>query len=91
MHSCPQLCQSRGYGKAVDWYALGVLIFEMLAGYPPFYDEACKFIKATLRSTTTMPLEYIGTICRTADGSYQILHMDEDDVHGRQEAGPLLT
>ncbi|KNE59666.1 AGC/PKA protein kinase [Allomyces macrogynus ATCC 38327] len=35
----PEIIQSRGYGKAVDWYALGVLIFEMLAGYPPFYDE----------------------------------------------------
>lgn len=35
----PEIIQSRGYGKAVDWYALGVLIFEMLAGYPPFFDE----------------------------------------------------
>jgi len=35
----PEIIQSKGYGKAVDWYALGILIFEMLAGYPPFYDE----------------------------------------------------
>ncbi|CAG8491661.1 12803_t:CDS:2 [Ambispora leptoticha] len=35
----PEVIQSKGYSKAVDWYSLGVLIFEMLAGYPPFYDE----------------------------------------------------
>ena len=28
-----------GYGKSVDWWALGILIFEMLSGYPPFYDS----------------------------------------------------
>ncbi|CAG8437068.1 10505_t:CDS:10 [Ambispora gerdemannii] len=35
----PEIIQSKGYGKAVDWYSLGILMFEMLAGYPPFYDE----------------------------------------------------
>jgi len=35
----PEIIQSKGHGKGVDWWALGVLIFEMLAGYPPFYDE----------------------------------------------------
>jgi len=28
-----------GYGKSVDWWAVGILIFEMLSGYPPFYDN----------------------------------------------------
>lgn len=35
----PEIIQSKGHGKAVDWWALGILIFEMLAGYPPFFDE----------------------------------------------------
>jgi protein kinase A len=33
----PEIIRAKGYNKSVDWYALGVLIFEMLAGYPPFY------------------------------------------------------
>ncbi len=35
----PEIIQSKGHGKGVDWWALGILIYEMLAGYPPFYDE----------------------------------------------------
>ncbi|KAK4515758.1 60S ribosomal protein L35, L29 [Mucor velutinosus] len=35
----PEIIQSKGYSKAVDWWSLGVLIYEMLAGYPPFFDD----------------------------------------------------
>lgn len=35
----PEIIQSKGHGKGVDWWALGVLVYEMIAGYPPFYDE----------------------------------------------------
>lgn len=35
----PEIIQSKGHGKAVDWWALGILLFEMLAGYPPFFDD----------------------------------------------------
>jgi len=36
----PEIIQSKGHNKSVDWWAIGILIFEMLAGYPPFYDES---------------------------------------------------
>ena len=35
----PEMIKNEGHGVAVDWWALGVLIFEMLVGYPPFFDE----------------------------------------------------
>jgi serine/threonine protein kinase len=35
----PEIIQQKGHGKAVDWWTLGILIYEMLAGHPPFYDE----------------------------------------------------
>ncbi|XP_077556741.1 protein kinase, cAMP-dependent, catalytic subunit 3 isoform X2 [Haemaphysalis longicornis] len=35
----PEIIQSKGHNRAVDWWALGVLIYEMLAGYPPYFDD----------------------------------------------------
>lgn len=33
----PEIIQGTGHGKSVDLWCLGVLIYEMLAGRPPFY------------------------------------------------------
>eukprot|EP00899_Mesostigma_viride_P016405 jgi/Mesvir1/24766/Mv22022-RA.1 len=35
----PEIILNKGHGKPVDWWAFGVLIYEMIAGFPPFYDE----------------------------------------------------
>jgi serine/threonine protein kinase len=35
----PEMLQQQPYTKSVDWWSLGILVFEMLNGLPPFYDE----------------------------------------------------
>ncbi|XP_065833097.1 protein kinase C epsilon type-like isoform X2 [Oscarella lobularis] len=32
----PEILQEQNYGASVDWWALGVLMYEMMAGQPPF-------------------------------------------------------
>lgn len=36
----PEIIQNKGHSLGVDWWALGILIYEMLVGYPPFIDES---------------------------------------------------
>lgn len=35
----PELLLNQGYTRSVDWWTIGTLLYEMLTGLPPFYDD----------------------------------------------------
>ena len=53
----PELLLGQGYNKTVDWWTLGVLLYEMLTGLPPFYDEVTNEM---YRKILSEPLHFPG-------------------------------
>jgi serine/threonine protein kinase len=35
----PEILKGDAYTKAVDWWSLGLMTYEMISGYSPFYTE----------------------------------------------------
>jgi len=36
----PEMLRKAGHGKSVDWYLLGVLLYEMLVGKTPYFSDS---------------------------------------------------
>ena len=41
----PEILQEAGHSFPVDWWALGVLTYEMIVGFPPFYTGSNNNLK----------------------------------------------
>lgn len=58
----PELLLNQGYTRSVDWWTLGTLLYEMLTGLPPFYDEN---IKTMYNKILNDPLKFPPMLERT--------------------------
>jgi len=70
----PEILENRGHGKAVDWYSLGALMFEMLTGLPPYYTKDRQKLFEQIRNAT---LTYPAFVTPQAKSCLQaMLHRD---------------
>lgn len=52
-----QILEEKDYGASVDWWALGVLMYEMMAGQPPFEaDNEDELFEAILHDEVLYPV-----------------------------------
>ena len=55
-YMAPEILLRSGHGKAVDWWSLGALMYDMLTGAPPFTAEnRKKTIEKILKGKLNLP------------------------------------
>lgn len=55
-YMAPEILTRKGHGKAVDWWSLGTLMYDMMTGAPPFVaDNRKRTIEKILKSKLIFP------------------------------------
>jgi serine/threonine protein kinase len=80
----PEVLNRKGHGRAVDWWSLGALLYEMLSGLPPFYSRNREtMFEKIMKAELTFP-SFMGPA--TCDVLTKLL---QRDPRKRLGSGPL--
>lgn len=82
----PEVVRQEPYGTAVDWWALGVLIFEMLHGLPPFYNKNLReMYHAILNNPIPFPVTFSQDVQEIISGLMERNPKNRLGYNGAQE------
>ena len=83
----PEVLMGKGHGTAVDWWTLGILIYEMIVGQPPFCDEEPMGIYQKILAGKVYFPKYFGKDAKTLVKS--LLQADLTKRFGNLKAGSM--
>jgi len=85
----PEIIVNKGYAHAVDWWAIGVLTFEMRCGHSPFESKSqMEMFKRITKRDLVIPKEFEPELQSFIDGLLQVdltrrlgnMHAGTDDI-----------
>lgn len=76
----PEVILSKGATKAVDFWSFGVLIYEMIYGFPPFLSLENYDI---FEKITTAKLQFQGSYCKDTAAKHLIENLLQKDITKR--------
>jgi len=88
-YMAPEILMRTGHGKAVDWWSLGALMYDMLTGGPPFTAEnRKKTIDKILKGKLTLP-PYLSPDARDLIKKLLKRHVQSRLGAGHDDAEPI--
>jgi len=74
----PEVIMNTGHGAPADWYTLGILIYEMLVGRPPFmHNDTYEVFKMILKQKIAFPKGF------PSDAKSLVKHLTVHDLSKR--------
>lgn len=72
----PEVIRNTGHTTAVDWWALGILVYEMLIGQPPFWDpNPMRIYEQIVQGHIRFPVAHNGGGSSTSHSHRSSLHV----------------
>jgi len=87
----PEVLRGQKYGRAVDWWSFGTLLYEMLLGLPPFYHKTDKTLmfKRIMRGNLIIPDKLSDPDARSLIAALLVVDPDARLGSGPSDASPI--